>query len=590
MSTPDYLVILLYVIGLLVMGGFFVSRNKSSQEMFAAGGESPWWVSGLSAFMTMFSAGTFVVWGGIAYRYGFVAVAISLCYGVAALVVGWTLAGVWKRQGVSSAAEFLQLRFGNSIVQFYTWLQGLINLFTMGGSVYALSIIVCTLVPLGVDHPLADPATGNLSVTYTSIFICGVIILITFGGGLWAVLMTDVLQFIILSVSVVVVVPLILIKAGGFEGLAQAPQGFWQPVAQDYTWWFLTGWIVVHYFKIGGDWTFVQRFLCVPDEKSARKSTFLFGIMYLVSPIFWMLPPMAFRLISPIPEGLSPAEINALGERAYVMSCQEVLPVGMMGLMVAAMTSATASMVTTQLNVYAGAFTNEFYRNLINPQASEGRLVTMGRVFTIALGLVIIAGSMIIPRAGTYTGYIISLTAMLTGPLVLPTIWGLFSRKISLKTAWTATIVGGGCAVLAKFGLSAGGFLDFSWLRPITALVQVNQKVTDLVVGSVTALLVLAISEALSQQEAPGFRRIREHAARANELAAAQPAIASMLPAKLCAGAVVILGLVMAGLAVTVAQKVAVLLVFAGMLFALGGVIFYFVRRLERKLALTPAA
>ncbi|MDP0501804.1 MAG: sodium:solute symporter family protein [Verrucomicrobiota bacterium JB022] len=582
MSTPDYFVILLYVIGLIAMGASFISRNKSSQEMFAAGGQSPWWVSGLSAFMTMFSAGTFVVWGGIAYRYGFVAVAISLCYGVAALIVGATLAGVWKRIGVNSAAEFLQLRFGNSIVQFYTWLQGLINLFTMGGSVYALSVIVCTLVPLGIDHPLADPATGNLSVTYTSIFICGVVILITFGGGLWAVLMTDVLQFIILTVSVIVVVPLILMQAGGLGSmLTEAPEGFWQPVAQDYTWWFLTGWVVVHYFKIGGDWTFVQRFLCVPTEKDARKSTYLFGIMYLVSPIFWMLPPMAYRLVSPIPEGLSPSEVNALGERAYILACQQVLPVGMMGLMVAAMTSATASMVTTQLNVYAGAFTNEFYRNLINPQASEKRLVAMGRIFTVALGMMIVAGAMIIPRAGTYTGYIISLTAMLTGPLVLPTIWGLFSRKISLKTAWAATIIGGSAAVVAKFGLSAGGFLDVELLRPITSLVQHNQNVTDLVVGSVTALLVLGLSEALGREEAPGYRKIQAHAAQAKVLAADNPIVASLLPAKLCAWSVLVLGAVMTVLAVTVAQKVAVLLTFAAMLFLLGGAIWYGVRRVE---------
>ena len=136
--------------------------------MFAAGGEAPWWASGLSGFMTMFSAGTFVVWGGIAYEYGIVAVFINLSYGVAAMLVGWFVAGRWRSRGVASASEFLQLRFGQSIVQFYTWFKGTVGLFAMGGSIYALSKIVCALIPLDVEHPLVDPATGHLSVTVTS--------------------------------------------------------------------------------------------------------------------------------------------------------------------------------------------------------------------------------------------------------------------------------------------------------------------------------------------------------------------------------------------------------------------------------------
>ena len=68
MQGVDYVVILLYVLGIIGAGMMFAGRMKSSKEMFSAGGQSPWWVSGLSGFMTQFSAGTFVVWGGVAYR------------------------------------------------------------------------------------------------------------------------------------------------------------------------------------------------------------------------------------------------------------------------------------------------------------------------------------------------------------------------------------------------------------------------------------------------------------------------------------------------------------------------------------------
>ena len=89
------------------MGAVFGKRIQSSSDMFSAGNQSPWWIAGLSSFMTMFSAGTFVVWGSIAYEQGLVAIVINLSYGVAALLVGWFVAGRWRRLGVSSAAEFL---------------------------------------------------------------------------------------------------------------------------------------------------------------------------------------------------------------------------------------------------------------------------------------------------------------------------------------------------------------------------------------------------------------------------------------------------------------------------------------------------
>lgn len=64
MQSVDYFVIVIYLVGIVAAGMVFAGRMKSSSDMFAAGGLSPWWVSGLSGFMTMFSAGTFVVWGG----------------------------------------------------------------------------------------------------------------------------------------------------------------------------------------------------------------------------------------------------------------------------------------------------------------------------------------------------------------------------------------------------------------------------------------------------------------------------------------------------------------------------------------------
>lgn len=569
MQTVDYFVILLYIVGIVGAGMIFAGKMKNSKDMFAAGGQSPWWVSGLSAFMTMFSAGTFVVWGGIAYKYGAVAIAINLCYGVSALLVGWLLAGVWRKAGVDSASEFLQLRYGSSIVQFYTWFKGSLTLFSTGGAVYALSKIVCALMPLPVGHILADPATGYLSVPLTSIVLCVIVIVITFVGGLWAVLMTDVLQFVILTVSVVFVVPLILIEVGGWGAFkAAAPEGFLAPTAADFSWWFLVGWMIVNFFVFAADWSFVQRWVCVPTAKDAKKAAYLIGALYLVSPIFWMMPPLIFRVINP----------NVDTEQAYILACKYVLPAGMVGLMVAAMASATASMATTRLNVFAGAFT-ETYHRMINKTASEKQLVFFGRIITVFLGLVVLMGALLIPRYG-YTKFIVDINTLLYVPLFLPTVWGLFSKTIGMTAVWVTTVAGFVAAYLVKFALARGGFLTgVEFLQPIVGWIAENSRVADLLSGIVTPFVILIVWELLVKKENPGWENAQAAKKAFHET---PPVKAYTLPGKMVAISLVVIAVLMAGLSIIDHEEAVILITLAVVLLGIAGTLFYFLRRTDR--------
>ncbi|MEP4079558.1 sodium:solute symporter family transporter [Haloferula sp.] len=570
MQTADYIVIILYILGIVGAGIVFAGKMKNSAAMFAAGGQSPWWVSGLSGFMSMFSAGTFVVWGGVAYRYGFVAVVINMSFGISALMVGYFLAGVWRKYGVASASEFLQLRFGASIVQFYTWFQGTVGIFAVGGAIYGLAKIICALMPLPEDHLLADPSTGLLSVTFASVSLCVMVIAIAFTGGLWAVLVTDVLQFVILVVSVVFAVPLILMKVGGWDAfIGKAPEGFTSPIAGDFTWWFLAGWIIVHFFKVGGEWGFVQRYTCVPGEKDAKKAAYISGVLYLVSPIIWMLPPLAYRVINP----------DADAEQAYILACKMVLPAGMMGLMVAAMASATASAATSQLNVFAGAFTFQFYQRLINPDASEKQLVIYGRVFTVILGIVVIIGSLLIPRYG-YANFVIDLTALLTGPLLLPTIWGLFSRKIGTKAVWWTTFIGFAAATIVKFGLSDGGFLTgLDLLTPLSDWVIAHQRLADLTSGIFVPFIVLTFLEMMEKTEHPGWQRVQASKQSFHE---SEEVSSSTMPARMVAITLAAIAIIMIVLAVVDSGERAILLIFSLVLLGISAIIHFLTRRIDQ--------
>ena len=113
-------------------------------------------------------------------------------------------------------------------------------------------------MPLGEGNPLRDPETGNLSLRYAILIFGSIVVLYTMIGGLWAVLMTDVLQFIILNLAVLFVVPLALHQVGGVGGfIEQAPEGFFDLVKEEkYTVFFLAGWAAIHFFMIGAEWAF----------------------------------------------------------------------------------------------------------------------------------------------------------------------------------------------------------------------------------------------------------------------------------------------------------------------------------------------
>lgn len=292
--------------------------------------------------------------------------------------------------------------------------------------------------------------------------------------------------------------------------------------------------------------------------------------------------------MQPIPEGLDEAAINDLSERAYINACQLVLPAGMVGLMVAAMISATASMATTMLNVYAGALTTEVYQRLLRPVAGDKELVAAGRVCTVLVGFIVLAGTYFIPRMGTYTNYILAITAMLTGPLVLPTIWGMFSRRLSLAGAWTATIVGASAAFLVRFGFAEDGWFDgVEWLASLAHLVQLNMKVTDLVIGTASSTLVLLVYELAARQVAPGWQRVQ---VCKQEYAELPPVTPSPLPAKISAFAVIGIGVMIGVIGLINHRDLAVSATFGGLLILVGATILYFASRLARKRGASPTA
>lgn len=500
MSGLDYAVFGIYILGTLGLGGFFYFRSKTSEDLFTAKGQSPWWVAGLSGFMTIFSAATFVVWGGIAYRYGVVALSINMCYGIAALAAGYFVASKWKAMGISTPSEYVCLRFGEAAVQFYIWIMMAFRILGSAVSLYGLAVLLTPLMPLADGNPFQDPETGFFAVKWAIIILGVVVVTYTMAGGLWAVLMTDVVQFIILTLSVVFVVVLLLLQLDDLsEAMGEVPAHFFDLTHGEFTWYFLVAWTLINFVIVGAEWVFAQRYISVQSPSDARKCAYLIGGLYIVSPFIWLLPPLIYRAIEP----------NANPEQAYILASQLVLPAGMVGVMAAALFSATASLVSSQLNVFAGALTYQVFKARMRPQASERELLWVGRGASVLLGALLVTLAVNIPNLGGAARVIISKAILVIGPLLLPALWGLFSKTIPERSVWITAGASIIAYILLKWALASGGFLaDISALSAIGEWAQTSPRMADMFIGVLLPIIVMTLVQLRSKTVDVGWQRL----------------------------------------------------------------------------------
>ncbi|WP_421918895.1 sodium:solute symporter family protein [Marinifilum sp.] len=390
------------------------------KSFFAAGGNLPWWMSGLSLFMSFFSAGTFVVWGSIAYTSGWVAVSIQWTMCIAGFIIGFVIAPKWRKTNALTAAEFITNRLGYNTQKIYTYIFLFVSIFTTGAFLYPVAKIV-------------EVSTG-IPITASIVFLGCLILIYTAVGGLWAVIVTDVLQFVVLTAAVLIVVPLAFDKINGIENfVANAPEGFFSLINEEYTGGFLVAFGLYNLFFIAGNWAYVQRYTSVSTPRDAKKVGWIFGALYTISPLVWMLPPMIYRVLNPNLDGLA-------DEGAYLLMCKEVLPVGMLGLMLGGMIFATSSSVNTTLNIAAGVLTNDVFKHF-KPNASESVLVKVGRIATVSLGILTILVALMVPLMGGIVEVVLSLAALTGGALFLPPLWALFSKNQNGVSVLSVTMV-----------------------------------------------------------------------------------------------------------------------------------------------------
>ncbi len=420
LATLDYIAIAIYMLLMAGIGLFLGRFVKNIGDYFKGGNSIPWISGSISNFMTKFSTFIFVAYAGIAYQDGLIA--LVLIWGtVLPTVVGAAIfAKRWRRAGVITPMEYLETRFNAPVRQVFSW----------GGVLFKVLDNMVRLYALGI---FVKAATGlNLE---TSILTCGVIVaLYTIAGGLWAVVITDVVQFIILIVATLILLPLTLKATGGFQNLvATIPANFEWTHGPKGIPLFIIVYHILLLIKFSGNWTFIQRFYSVRDERAGQKQAILTAIFFFIFPVIFLFPSIAAKAIIPTLEN---------PEMAYVSICLKLLPEGIMGLMVAAMFAATMSVLSGEYNVTAGVLTKDIYQRLFNRGATDKEMLWVGRLMTLVLGSFITVGALFVGGFGGAFEANKLFTGLFAIPMTIPLILGIVLKRPQPWGAMATVIVG----------------------------------------------------------------------------------------------------------------------------------------------------
>jgi SSS family transporter len=371
-NTVDYLVIALYAL-LMVRVGFYVLRfNRGAAEYFRGGSRIPWLVAGLSCFMSGFSAWTFTGAAGVAYRSGFAAVGLYIGNALSFLLGYFIFAQRWRRSRITTVMEYLSGRFNPATHQVFSWSTIIFQLFTSASTLFGLSLFVSSACGFPVTWTIVG--AGALIVFYCVL------------GGLWAVVVTDFLQASILMPFCLVLVVMSLLHVGGLGGFVHSlpPEMKTIHLKGEFGWIYLASWTVMVSFGYNTS-AMAQRYFSVDDERSARKIALLCCGLFFVGAFIWFIPPMAMRIVYPVLPAMRTALPNP-SEAAYAVASLTLLPHGLVGVMLAAMFSATMANLSAQFNLKSAILTKDMYQSLFRKDASERELLRVGWITTFLIG------------------------------------------------------------------------------------------------------------------------------------------------------------------------------------------------------------
>ncbi|MEC6907055.1 sodium/glucose cotransporter [Photobacterium sp. NCIMB 13483] len=474
LSSIDIAVFVIYV--LIIIGvGLFVSRNKkghtkTTEDYFLAGKSLPWWAVGSSLIAANISAEQFIGMSGSGYSIGLAIASYEWMAALTLIIVGKYFLPVFINKGIYTIPEFVEQRFNKN-------LKTILAVFWIALYVFVNLTSVLYLGGLALQTILGIP------LIYSILGLALFALVYSIYGGLSAVVWTDVIQVFFLIVGGLITTVMAVLYIGGADGLfgglsrmaAAAPEHFTMILDQDNPQYMNLPGIAV---LIGGLWVanlyywgfnqyIIQRTLAAKSIGEAQKGIVFAAFLKLIVPFLVVIPGIAAYVIthdSTLLAGLGDiGQTNipsfAHADKAYPWLTQ-FLPIGLKGMVFAALAAAIVSSLASMLNSTATIFTMDIYKEYISPNSSDSQLVNVGRGSAIVALVIACIVAPMLGGIGQAFQYIQEYTGLVSPGILAVFLLGLFWHKTNSKGAIVGVLLSIPFALFLKFMPLNMPFLD----------------------------------------------------------------------------------------------------------------------------------
>jgi Na+/proline symporter len=421
----------------LAIGLAFAKRGGSSfSEFFLSGRNVPWWLAGISMVATTFAVDTPLAVTGFVAQHGIAGNWVWWSSVMSGILTVFFFAKLWRRSGVLTDVEFIELRYSGRSAAALRLVRAIFQ-----------GVIVNTIIMGWVNLAMAKILSLTLHVPkLEALAVCLVVtgIYVTV-GGLWGVLVTDVLQFAVkLSMAVVLAVASVAAVGGigpleaklaaldaahkiGTSGsiLAFFPTGdsAWLPALTLVTYLAVQWWASSYPgAEPGGGGYIAQRIFSARSENDSLAATLFFNVAhYALRPWPWILVALAALVL--YPHGVIGADGKVDPELGYVQAMIDHLPISLRGLMMAGFLAAYMSTIGTHLNLGASYLTNDLYRRFVRRDASDAHYVAVSRLATVVVMFLAAYGAFTMTSVGDAWKYLFNLTAGVGLVMILRWYW-----------------------------------------------------------------------------------------------------------------------------------------------------------------------
>jgi Na+/proline symporter len=455
LTGADYAVIAAFFAVNLGIGLYYARRGGASlSEFFLSGRNVPWWLAGVSMVATTFAVDTPLAVTGFVTQHGIAGNWVWWSSLMSGILTVFFFAKLWRRSGVLTDVEFIELRYSGRPAAALRFVRAIFQ-----------GVIVNTIVMGWVNLAMAKVLELTLHVPkLEALAVCLVFtaVYVTI-GGLWGVLVTDLLQFvvkmtmaIVLAVAAVAAVggigpleaKLALVDAARHAGGGESILAFfpttnqaWLPLFTFFTYIGVQWWASSYPgAEPGGGGYIAQRIFSAKSENDSLLATLFFNIAhYALRPWPWILVALAAVVLYPY--GVRGTDGKVDPELNYIQTMIDFLPAWLRGLMIAGFLSAYMSTMGTHLNLGASYLTNDIYRRFLRPGASEAHYVWVSRAATLIVMLLAIVGAFANNSVGDAYKYLYNLTAGVGLVMILRWYWWRVNAWSEISALCTSALV-----------------------------------------------------------------------------------------------------------------------------------------------------